>query len=255
MDPAADNRNLLPLESDHCYQHILIPSIDSTVAIRQLPVRGIAFQLWPAATALVSLFDLHCSRLPALGPLSDAVPALSRRLRVLELGSGTGLVGIATAAILGASVTVTDLPQALPNLRHNAGANAGAVARRGGAVRVAALRWGVAEDAAAVGSHFDLVLGSDLVYHDHLYDPLLQTLRCFLLGNGGCETEKAVFVMAHLRRWKKESAFFRKARKVFKVEKVHTDDPRPGSRVGVVVYTFAGKRHGLKDQDKDSRVA
>lgn len=106
------------------------------------------------------------------------------------------------------------------------------------------LSWGEADDVELIGRDFDLVLASDVVYHDHLYDPLLETLRLFLLDR---ENEKGgkVFVMAHLRRWKKDSVFFKKARKLFQVEVLHVDNPCNGSRVGVTVYRFAGKSQNL----------
>lgn len=81
-----------------------------------------------------------------------------------------------------------------------------------------------------------------LVYHEHLYDSLLKTLRLMLLGKEG----KRVFLMAHLKRWKKESIFFKKARKVFDVDVVHCDDPKEGSRIGVVVYRFFPERSSRK---------
>ncbi|PPD95445.1 hypothetical protein GOBAR_DD07525 [Gossypium barbadense] len=190
--------------SQQVEQHY-IRSIESTVVIRQLPSEGLSFQLWPAATTL--------------------------------LGSGTGLVGIAAAVTLGANVTVTDLPHVIPNLKFNADANADVVTKRGGTVDVAPLRWGEDDDLEVIGREFDLVLGSDVVYHDHLFEPLIKTLR--LLLNGG--TKNRVFVMAHLRRWKKDSVFFKKAKKLFDVEILHTDPPKEGSRIGVVVYVFIGK--------------
>ncbi|XP_057786011.1 uncharacterized protein LOC131003518 [Salvia miltiorrhiza] len=208
-------------------QTYLLQSLNSSIVIRQLTSQGISFQLWPAAAALVALLERQT--------LSCLRTAEQRRLRVLELGSGTGLVGIAAAALLGANVTVTDLPHVLPNLQFNVDANAGVVAARGGQVQVAALSWGDVEQMEGVGGDFDVVLGSDLVYHDHLYEPLLQTLRVLLLG----ETQKqVVFVMAHLKRWKKESAFFKKANKFFHVEIVHRGNPPHGDRLGVNVYTF-----------------
>ncbi|KAK6128445.1 hypothetical protein DH2020_037813 [Rehmannia glutinosa] len=196
-------------------------------------------KLWPAATTLVNLLDRHSRREST--PLSSlfTTGAAQRRLRLLELGSGTGMVGIAAAVLLGASVTVTDLPHVLPNLQFNVDANAGILDLHGGSVDVAALSWGEIQEMERIGRDYDVIVGSDVVYHDHLYEPLLETLRFFLLGS----EKKVVFLMAHLKRWKKESTFFKKAKKYFDVEVIHTDSPCNGSRVGVNVYTFV-KRGG-----------
>lgn len=93
------------------------------------------------------------------------------------------------------------------------------------------------------GDEYDVVMGSDVVYHDHLYEPLLETLRFFLLGGERKWKNKksVVFVMGHLKRWKKESVFFKKAKKYFDIEVLHKDAPCNGSRVGVLVYSFVGK--------------
>lgn len=45
--------------------------------------------------------------------------------RILELGAGTGLVGIAAAALFSVHVHLTDLPAILPNLQANTSKNAG----------------------------------------------------------------------------------------------------------------------------------
>ncbi|KAL2241344.1 UNVERIFIED_CONTAM: hypothetical protein Sindi_0775600 [Sesamum indicum] len=114
-----------------------------------------AFLSWAQApTPLSSLFD------------SCAPP--NRRLRILELGSDTGAVGIAAAALLGASVTITDLPHVLPNLQFNVAANAKILELHGGAVDAAALQWGQTTDVEAIGREYDVILGSDLVYHENL---------------------------------------------------------------------------------------
>lgn len=225
---------LVPTPVQHQSYHL--NSIASTLVIRQLPSQGLSFQLWPAATTFVKLLDGY--QLSNTDPLSAAITSVKScpRLRILELGSGTGVVGIAAAAILGADVTVTDLPHVLPNLNFNVEVNSTVLAPRAGQVHVAALSWGEKEDMEAVGREYDLIIGSDVVYHDNLYDPLLQTLRFLLLGDG-----EKVFLMAHLRRWKKESGFFKKAKKYFQVELVHEDGPSCASRTGVVVYRFARK--------------
>ncbi|PNX75065.1 frigida-LIKE protein [Trifolium pratense] len=216
-------------------QNHFIHSIQSTVIIRQLPSEGIAFQLWPAATSLVSLLDTHRIN-PTTSPLSTVFTTLNRPPRILELGSGTGIVGIVAAATLGTNVTLTDLPNVVPNLKFNAEVNADVVASSGGAVTFAPLRWGHSADVDMIRDEFDVVIASDVVYHDHLYDPLIETLRFMLIG------KKIVFVMAHMKRWKKESTFFKKARKYFSIDVLHVDAPSNGSRVGVVVYRFVDKK-------------
>lgn len=256
----SNKSELLPTMIQHQTYHLI--SVNSAVVIRQLPSQGLSFQLWPAADTFVKLLDsYHASNADKFSVAITSVVNRSsqRRIRVLELGSGTGIVGIAAAAVLGADVTVTDLPHVLPNLKFNVDVNCGVVVPRGGGVHVASLSWGENDEMEAIGRESDLIIGSDVVYHDNLFDPLLQTLKYLLLGNGngngisdsnsngisngngnGGDGEK-VFLMAHLRRWKKESGFFKKAKKYFQVELIHEDGPSSVSRTGVVVYRFARK--------------
>ncbi|CAH2078964.1 unnamed protein product [Thlaspi arvense] len=230
-------------------QQYNISSIESTVVIRQMTSQGLSFQLWPAASTFVTLLDNYRSD-PSNSPLAATLSSLksdgpdsssSPSINILELGSGTGVVGIAAAATLSANVTVTDLPHVLDNLSFNADANAQVVARFGGQVHVASLRWGEADDVELLGRNVDLILASDVVYHDHLYEPLLKTLR-LLMTTMQSEGKRFIFLMAHLRRWKKESVFFKKARKLFDVDVIHSDVPPQGSRIGVVVYRFVTKQ-------------
>lgn len=249
------------------------------VLVRQLPSRGIPFQVWPAASALCWFLDemfWHLSGVitadhhnaftptstkqqPANGfELNPEVGHFAHQLlhsrgdrqalRVLELGAGTGMVGIASA-FLGAQVTITDLPHVLPNLLFNASANEEYLRATGlgGSVCVKALRWGEEKDAREVGHHnFDLILASDVVYHENLFDPLLLTLKWLLLGFKDDDDQisgkgNPIVLMAHLRRWKKDAHFFKKANKLFDVRVVYRHPAEPGSRLGVVVYSFANK--------------
>ncbi|KAL2928565.1 Protein-lysine methyltransferase METTL21C [Bienertia sinuspersici] len=180
--------------------------------------KGLSFQLWPAATSLFSLLNTH--RLHRHLPLHP-----HRRIRILELGSGTGLVGITAAAILGADVTVTDLPHVIPNLEFNVAANGSIIAANGGAVVAAELAWGDVDQMETIGREYDVIVGSDVVYHDHLYEPLLNTLKFLLVK------DEMVFLMAHLKRWKKETVFFRKAKKLFEVDVIIVMNLRMGKEL------------------------
>lgn len=55
--------------------------------------------------------------------LAELAPILPSGARALELGAGTGLVGLAAAAVLGVDVLLTDLPEIVPNLARNIEAN------------------------------------------------------------------------------------------------------------------------------------
>ncbi|PPD84194.1 hypothetical protein GOBAR_DD18874 [Gossypium barbadense] len=211
-DEEDEGKSLTMLGDGAVTQQRCIRSIESTVVIRQLPSEGISFQLWPAATTLVTLLENH-RRYPNKNLLTDLSTSGGnddRKLKILELGSGTGLVGISAAVMFGANVTVTDLPQVVPNLQFNVEANADVVARKGGTVNVAPLRGGEDDDVKVIGREFDIVLASDVVYHAHLFEPLIETLR-FLLN--GCE--KMAFIMATLEKVEKGICIFQESEQVF----------------------------------------
>lgn len=99
-------------------------------------------------------------------------------MRVLELGCGTGLAGIA-AAQAGARVVMTDYEDdALRFARANAAINLGAVARD--KVRAEHLDW---RSPGAPGT-FDIVLGADIVYDRANFPFLLSLFRAVLAPEG-----------------------------------------------------------------------
>lgn len=218
--------------------HLSLSSINSTLVIKQIPLEGVAHQIWPAATSLVTLLDQkNCE---ALSELFQVRPDNNVPYRILELGSGTGLVGIAAAAILGANVTVTDQPHVMLDLQLQINANAGILQINGGVVNAAKLNWGEYVHMEALGREYDYILATDVVYNEDMFDPLLNTLRWFMQGTN------IVFLMAHLKRWKKrENRFWGEARKHFDIESMHTDQPIDGNRVGVKLYKFVAKRRVL----------
>ncbi|PHH67011.1 hypothetical protein CDD81_4406 [Ophiocordyceps australis] len=92
---------------------------------------------------------------------------------VLELGSGTGLLGLAAAALWKAPVVLSDLPAIVPNLKHNVESNMALVEARGGSLAVGALTWGASGshqvDDALFGKpfQFKIVLAADALYDDN----------------------------------------------------------------------------------------
>jgi len=118
-----------------------------SLTIREPPLTGdsLGLKTWGSSYVLAQL--LH--RFGA-GPLSHLITASNTKaeplLEVIELGSGTGLLGLAAACVWRASVILTDLPEIMPNLIHNAELNRSLVEERGGRVDAAALTWGGDEE-------------------------------------------------------------------------------------------------------------
>ncbi|KAF4044740.1 Lysine methyltransferase [Phytophthora infestans] len=134
--------------------------------------------------------------------------------RVVELGSGTGYVGLMIAACFKpAHVYLTDLSTHIQGLHRNVERNAGAV-RAGVQVHVSELSWGCSEQetgllesiaATSDGSDgnleaVDVILGTDVAYLRELYDPLLHTMNrlatsrtLILLGLNRADTRHTFF--------------------------------------------------------------
>ncbi|XP_072351194.1 EEF1A lysine methyltransferase 3-like [Scyliorhinus torazame] len=91
--------------------------------------------------------------------------------KVLELGSGTGIVGI-LAVLLGGDVTLTDRSYVLKQIEYNVLANVPLTSRHRSKIR--ALAWG--DDQSKFSTDFDFILGSDIVYNPSQFAGLLQTL-------------------------------------------------------------------------------
>ena len=90
-------------------------------------------------------------------------PKLSPDAAILELGAGTGLVGLTAAATFQARVVLTDLPEIVPNLERNVEANASVVEARGGNVTVSVLDWNNPEQCRQASSPYSypLMLAAD----------------------------------------------------------------------------------------------
>ena len=107
----------------------------------------------------------------------------------MELGSGTGLVGLVFAAC-GASVVLMELDAALPLLQYNVNANEAAIGASSAVTahtatpppRVYSLPWGepLSKEISSVIAEegpFDIVVGADVVYGEELFAPLLETIN------------------------------------------------------------------------------
>ncbi|XP_039988713.1 uncharacterized protein LOC120793088 [Xiphias gladius] len=171
---------------------VIYESIDSFGAV-----------MWPAAVALCSFLDNNRERVNLQGK------------QVLELGAGTGLVAI-VASLLGASVTATDLPELLSNLRANVMRNTRGHCRH--TPQVAALSWGYDLERTYPTSiyRYDYVLAADVVYHHDFLGELLATMKHF------CRPGTTV-IWANKVRFESDLTFTENFRKAFRTSLLTED--------------------------------
>ncbi|XP_053723869.1 EEF1A lysine methyltransferase 3-like [Synchiropus splendidus] len=146
---------------------------------------GVAAPVWDAALHLCRFMEKHGVEL--------------RGKRVVELGAGTGVVGIA-ASLIGAHVTLTDLPLALTQLQANVNLNAPPGGWLSVPPAVLPLSWG--QDHTRFSSDWDLVLGTDIVYLPETFPLLLETLAHL------CKRGATVYLSSKMRAEHKTSEFF-----------------------------------------------
>lgn len=118
-------------------------------------------------------------------------PSEGSRPSILELGSGTGLVGLAMAA-LGADVVLTDLPSIHENLARNAKDNSALIEQNGGSTRTGTLDWTqpascevyadgvVTQTLCAADSKFPIILAADSLYSPEHPRMLVDTIAAWL---------------------------------------------------------------------------
>ncbi|GAB4814454.1 hypothetical protein N2152v2_001500 [Parachlorella kessleri] len=125
--------------------------------------RGTGWSVWDGAVAAAK----HLEQLA----LERRLPAFEPPI-ALELGSGTGLAGLAAAVATGLATTLTDLAEVLPALRRNVEANREVAAD----VTVAPCDW-MAPDLSVLTGPYGLVVAADCVWLGHFVEPFVGTLK------------------------------------------------------------------------------
>ncbi|XP_063803691.1 protein N-lysine methyltransferase METTL21D [Pseudophryne corroboree] len=140
----------------------------SVLEIRQLSSGDVGCVVWDAAIVLSKFLERReCTE-----------PGSLRGRSALELGSGTGIVGI-MAATLGADVTVTDLEELQELMKSNIDSNSHLIT---GSCQAKVLKWGEVSDSFPT---LDYILMADCIYYEESLKPLLKTLKD-LAGHETC---------------------------------------------------------------------
>ncbi|XP_077123447.1 protein N-lysine methyltransferase METTL21D [Ranitomeya variabilis] len=138
----------------------------AVLEIRQLSSGDVGCVVWDAAIVLSKFMERR----------ESAEPGLFTGKAAVELGSGTGIVGI-MAATLGADVTVTDLEDLQDLMIMNIKRNSALIT---GSCQAKVLKWG--EDVSGFSSSPDYILIADCIYYEESLQPLLKTLRDLASG-------------------------------------------------------------------------
>ncbi|MBA0786704.1 hypothetical protein Gotri_025985 [Gossypium trilobum] len=144
--------------------------------------------VWDTSMVFAKFLEKNCRK-------GRFCPSKLKGKRVIELGAGCGVAGFGMA-LLGCDVVSTDQIEVVPLLRRNVERNTSRILQMNscsgalfsalliymiildsfGSIKVAELDWGNEDHIKAVGPPFDYVIGTDVVYAEHLVGPLLQTI-------------------------------------------------------------------------------
>ena len=113
---------------------------------------------------------------------------------VLELGCGTGIVGI-TAACLGARAVLTDTEAVVQHAQQNVDRNASCINDGQGSATCAALDWEASLHKPLLLRPYDVVVGADLIYAAKDIAPLVATLK-----NLRHHSRDVLIILAHKER-------------------------------------------------------
>lgn len=145
--------------------------------------------------------------------LSPAVPRMKTleetlgkdELRVLELGSGCGIVGISLATYFpnAASVVLTDLPEASEILEHNLSVSISQLPDLSSKLKTQDLDWSSPLPENIRSQDWDLVIVADCTYNPDVVPDLVRTLGAI----AGCNPEVLVLLAMKVRH-ESEMVFF-----------------------------------------------
>lgn len=153
--------------------------------------------------------------------------------KIVELGSGTGLTGLALAkANPSAHVYITDQDMMLPLMENNIQIN-----ELQHQVEAKVLDWG--EPLPAFCKDVDVILAADCVYLESAF-PLLNQTLLDLTENG------APIFMAYKRRRKADKNFFKKVRKNFDIHEITLPEYADFKRDSVFLFEMTRKPHKIQ---------
>lgn len=224
QQPTLSKQNALVGQSS---LHLRLEACGQRISISQSP----SSMTTPGVTGAV-MWDSGIVLAKFLEHAVDSGSLLLQGKKIVELGSGCGLVGC-IAALLGAQVILTDLPDRLRLLRKNVETNVITGGRGAqGSASVRELTWGDDPDPDLIDPPPDYVIASDVIYSEGAVEDLLDTLKQL------CGPETTVILTGELRNDVVLEYFLELAMKDFTIGRVyqeHWDPDFHSSRVVMLV--------------------
>ncbi|KZT54526.1 hypothetical protein CALCODRAFT_499721 [Calocera cornea HHB12733] len=162
---------------------------------------------WPAGEVLSRYICLR----------EERTPGWIKRQRILELGAGTGLVGLVSAKLGASEVLITDQKPLLHLIERNIDLNAVRMA-----CRAVEFNWGESLPDEIQHIVYDLILAADCVYFEPAFPLLVQSL-CDLSDR----SPSAEILFCYKKRRKADKRFFILLKKQFEWDDVDDDPQRP----------------------------
>lgn len=141
----------------------LASGVTVRVAQRHFGEEGVV--VWDAALVLAYFLEKHQEELK-----------LDQGINVVELGAGTGVVGLVAAA-LGANCTITDLDRLVPLLEETVSLNDHIFQSQKDRLKARPFHWGDNDQAQSFAPNPpDLILLADCIYYEASIQPLIDSL-------------------------------------------------------------------------------
>jgi len=190
------------------------------VVIAERAGEGLGSHVWEGALYM-------WRHLAAQGPLDF------HHKRVIELGSGCGLVGIGIKTLAqSAHVVLTDRAPLLPLLRHNVRLNDLAEDPH---FLVRELDWG--ENSTEFAEPFDYIVATDVVYDEKLFESLIKTILALSRND-------TTLLLAYKKRDKSEGLFFDQISKYFTSTTLHRVRSKE-TKSDIIIFKMQRKRYSV----------
>eukprot|EP00697_Spironema_sp_BW2_P007718 gnl/Spiro4/22079_TR10865_c1_g1_i1.p1 gnl/Spiro4/22079_TR10865_c1_g1~~gnl/Spiro4/22079_TR10865_c1_g1_i1.p1 ORF type:complete len:241 (-),score=74.52 gnl/Spiro4/22079_TR10865_c1_g1_i1:48-710(-) len=206
------NQVLRSAHADRCERlvrsggsQLALPCSGRTIYITELPGVALGSSIWDCGQYFVRYLDSPAA-------LVHFSPDFFVGKRVVELGSGTGLVGIAFA-LKGAEVVVTDKQEVLELMQTNVATNCPPPCE----ISARVLDWGDKAAALSLNPPFEFVVGADVVYNRDSFFLLLDSMLA--LGDSA-----TTYLLAYRRRGLDEVEFFQRVSELFVVQELNRSE-------------------------------